>query len=87
MMKKKDFQKSKGDDFMRANALCFGDVFLFEGIEFVAIDNYNETENGNFLWVTNRNSYINSGDQTSTTATLITLYPDDCVELIENISD
>lgn len=73
---------------IKAEKLKSGDVFLFDYKEQVAI----ESPVQNYLWVTNRDCYLSKEDLDNgksywyTSATLMSIYPDDDVELIENIN-
>lgn len=72
---------------IKAEKLKTGDVFLFNNKEQVAIEPLGQ----NYLWVTNRSCYLQKEDLNNgksygyTSATLMSIYPDDDVELIENI--
>jgi len=69
-----------------ANNIKDGDIFIFDNHEQVATDDYTDQ----YLWVTNRNYYIQDEDKANvgygyTSACIIVINKDDIVDIIENM--
>lgn len=69
---------------IHAKMLQQGDIFMFNGLESVAIENYSLASE--YLWVTNRQYYNQNGIYSPTSATLIRIAADENVILVGKIS-
>lgn len=73
----------------KANTLKAGDIFIYNYGELVAVENYKNNDLHNdvhSLWITTRACYNLNEIYSYTSATIITIYPDEEVDVIGHIT-